>query len=264
MKKHSRLRPALRVVALLGSALLSTAASAQSTDAEARAILKAMSDYIGSLGAIETNVDTSLEIVTPEMEKIAFTATSVLKMVRPNQVRLERSGGYSNIEFLFDGSALTVRDRDGKRYAQVPVKGNTDELVNAIHDQLGLAVPGADLLLRDSYSVLVADVLEAKVIGQGMVGGQMCDHVAFRNLDTDWQLWIRQGPDKAPCKMVITSKTVGMAPQYVTHVRSWTANPRFPAGTFAFKPAADERRLDLGQMSGIDEVPSPATQKAPK
>ncbi len=268
MPTTSRLRAGLKAI-MLGTALLASAAQAQSgaaqaNDAQARALLKAMSDYIGSLGAIETSVDTSLEIVTPDMEKLAFTSSSLLRMVRPNQVRLERSGGYANVEFLFNGTAFTVRDRDGNLYAQVPLKGNTDELIAALHDQLGLAVPGADLLLRDSYSLLVADVLEAKLIGQGVVAGQMCDHVAFRNFDTDWQLWIRQGAEKAPCKMIITTKTVGMAPQYTTHVRSWKGNPKFPAGTFDFKAAPGERRIEIGQISGVDEVPSPATGKAPQ
>jgi hypothetical protein len=252
----TRYRAGLRA-ALLAVAVLS-AGSAQADDSRARGLLKAMSDYIGSLGSIDTTVDTSLEVVTPEMEKIAFTSTSILKLQRPDKVRLERTGGYVVADFIFDGQTFTVRDRSGNVYAQVPLKGTTDELVDAIHNQLGLAVPAADLLIRDSYSVLVADVLEAKFIGQGVVGGQMCDHVAFRNFDTDWQLWVRQGPEKIPCKMIITSKTVGMAPQYTTHVRRWTSNPKIAAGTFAFKPAAGEQRIDLGQLDGVDEVPPAA------
>lgn len=243
--------------ALLAAALMS-AGTAQADDAKARAVLKAMSDYIGSLGAIETTVDTSLEVVTPEMEKVAFTSTSTLKLNRPGQVRLERKGGYADVEFLFDGKMMTIRDRSDNVYAQVPATGTVNDLVVGFEEQFGLAVPGADLLLTDSYNVLIAGVLEAKMIGQGVVGGHMCDHVAFRNFDTDWQLWVRQGPEKIPCKMIITSKTVGMAPQYTTHVRSWTSNPKFGPGTFAFKPAAGEQRIDAGQLSGIDEVPPPS------
>lgn len=244
--------------AVLAAAAMMSASTAQADDAQARALLKAMSDYIGSLGSIDTTVDTALEVVTPEMEKIAFTSTSHLRMQRPDKVRLERKGGYVVVDFIFDGQAFTVRDRNDNVYAQVPLKGTTDELVDAIHNQLGMAVPGADLLLKDSYSLLVADVLEAKFIGQGVVGGHMCDHVAFRNFDTDWQLWVRQGPEKIPCKMTITSKTVGMAPQYTTHVRSWTSSPKFAPGTFAFKPGAGEQRIDLGQLDGVDEVPPAA------
>jgi hypothetical protein len=244
--------------ALLLAAALVSAGSARADDAQARAVLKSMSDYIGALGAIETTVDTSLEVVTPEMEKIAFTSTSTLRLNRPGQVRLERKGGFADVEFLFDGKMMTIRDRGDNLYAQVPATGTVNDLVVGFEEQFGLAVPGADLLLTNSYDVLIAGVLEAKMIGQGVVGGHLCDHVAFRNFDTDWQLWVRQGPEKIPCKMIITSKTVGMAPQYTTHVRSWTSNPKFAPGAFAFKPAAGERKVEVGALSGIDEVPPPS------
>jgi len=155
---------------------------------------------------------------------------------------------------------MIIRNKAANRFAQMPAQGGIDALIEALHQQAGLAVPAADLLLRDSYAVLVDDVIEAKVIGEGVVGGQVCDHLAFRNFETDWQIWIRQGPEKAPCKMVITSKTVGMAPQYTMHVRSWATPAGFPADTFAFRPAAGETRVEPNQLGGIDEIPPPSTE----
>ncbi len=38
-----------------------------------------------------------------------------------------------------------------------------------------------------------ADVLEAKHMGHGVIDGVECDHLAFRNFDTDWQLWVEVG-----------------------------------------------------------------------
>jgi hypothetical protein len=222
---------------VLGGAMLG-ATSAYATDAEARAMLKAMSDYVGGLSSVETEVDTDLEVVTPDMEKISFASSSKLQMGRPNQVHLQRMGSFANIDLLFNGKQLTIRDRNNNVFGQIAATGTTEDLINMLNNEVGIAVPGADLLLRDSYSVLVADVLEAKVIGKGVIGGQVCDHIAFRNFDTDWQLWIRTGPEKAPCKMIITSKIVGMAPQYTVNVRSWKGNVKFAPGTFDFVPAA--------------------------
>jgi hypothetical protein len=243
---------------LVAAGLVLAPASAHATDAQARALVKAMSDHVGSLRTLEADVDTMIEVVTPNMEKLGFASSARMRLARPGQLSFERTGGYADVQFLFDGSTLTVRDRAGNRYAQAPVRGSNDELVKAVHDELGLVVPGADLLLTDSYSVLIADVLEARVIGEAVIGGQRCDHLAFRNFDTDWQLWIRQGPEKIPCKIVITSKTVGMAPQYTAQIRAWRSNPAFPAGTFRFQPARGETRIELNQMSGIDELPPQA------
>jgi hypothetical protein len=77
----------------------------------------------------------------------------------------------------------------------------------------GAALPGADLLLSNAYDVLMADVQEAKYIGRGVIDGVECEHLAFRNFDTDWQLWVEAGDSPIPRKMVITSKTLNSAPQ---------------------------------------------------
>ena len=45
--------------------------------------------------------------------------------------------------------------------------------------------------------------------------------LAFRNADTDWQLWVEVGDRPIPRKMVITSKTINSAPQYTLRVKKW-------------------------------------------
>jgi len=60
----------------------------------------------------------------------------------------------------------------------------------------------------------MADVIESANIGKGVIDGIECDHLAFRNIDTDWQIWIEAGARPIPRKYVITSKAVAGAPQY--------------------------------------------------
>ena len=47
---------------------------------------------------------------------------------------------------------------------------NVDQLRGALREG-GAAMPGADLLLTNSYEALVADVQEAKYMGRGMIDG---------------------------------------------------------------------------------------------
>ena len=65
-------------------------------------------------------------------------------------------------------------------------------------------------------------------MGRGVIDGIECEHLAFRNVDTDWQLWVEVGDPPIPRKMVITSKTTNSAPQYTLRVKSGrpAANPR--------------------------------------
>ena len=45
--------------------------------------------------------------------------------------------------------------------------GTVDQLIGALRSGHGVALPGADLLLSNSYEVLIADVLESKYMGVG-------------------------------------------------------------------------------------------------
>ena len=54
-------------------ALFTFVQTAFAEDNEARSILKAMSDYVSSHKTIEVTFDSSIEIITPELEKIQFT-----------------------------------------------------------------------------------------------------------------------------------------------------------------------------------------------
>ena len=86
--------------------------------------------------------------------------------------------------------------------------------------------PGADLLLTNVFNVMMADVVEAAVIGKGVIDGVECDHLAFRNVETDWQIWIEAGAKPIPRKYVITSKGIGEAPQYTLRIKEWKTDVR--------------------------------------
>lgn len=119
-------------------------------------------------------------------------------------------------------------------------------------------MPGTDLLLSNSFDVLTSDVIEGHHIGQGVIDGVECEHLAFRGHDTDWQIWIQTGPQPIPRKYVITSKTVAGAPQYTLRIKDWKTDAIAAADIFSFKPpeGATKVGLDSDVMIEFDEVPA--------
>jgi hypothetical protein len=118
-------------------------------------------------------------------------------------------------------------------------------------------MPGTDLLLSNSYDELMANVIDVKHIGTGIVDGVECEHLAFRGVDSDWQIWIETGARPVPRKYVITSKTLAGAPQYTLRIKDWKTDPIVDADAFAFKPPADATKvsLDSNVMLEFDELP---------
>lgn len=225
-------------------------------DGAAQSILKTMADYIGRQENLSLKYDADVEVVTPAVEKIQFSASGDLTMSRPNKFRVSRTGGYADVELISDGSNVTVYDRGGNRFAQVPAAGTFDEVVDRLRTEAPVELPGADLLLSKPYDELMAGVLEAKHIGRGVVEGVECEHLAFRNLDTDWQIWIEVGDRPVPRKYVITSKAVGAAPQYTLRLREWKTDVSPTSDVFAFKPLEGSTGVAITLLKEIDEIPA--------
>ncbi len=241
--------------ALLAAALMLAAPGALAQAKDSKAVLKAMSDYVGRQQTIELSFDSDIEVITPQMEKIQFTNSGGALLSRPNQLRAQRVGGYADVAMVFDGKTVSIVARHLDGYAQFAAPGSVDQLFEALRAGHGISLPFADLLLSNSYETLVAGVMEAKHIGRGVIAGRECEHLAFRNFDTDWQLWVDVGDKPIPRKMVITSKTLNSAPQYTLRVKSWNTDIKPATDAFVFVPPANAKRLDPLALDGLDELP---------
>ena len=222
---------------------------------DANAILKAMSDYVTSQKSITAAFNTDIEVVTPELQKIQFASSGELQLIRPDKLHVSRTGGYTNVELFYDGKTFAVEDKKENAYAQGEAPGSINQLVDKLRDELGVNMPGADLLLSDPYAVLSADVMEAKHIGRGVINGVECEHLAFRNLDTDWQMWVEVRAKPIPRKFVITTKAVTSGPQYTLLITDWKTDAPIAADAFALHAPAGAKKVAFKDLSDIDEVP---------
>lgn len=245
---------------MLVAILVTLPTRAHAQDGEAKSLLKAMSDYVSSQKTVELTFDSDIEVITPQLEKIQFTNSGEVLLSRPDKLRAHRVGGYADVALFFDAKTVSVYGKHINGYAQFDAPGNVDQLIEALRHGHGVALPGADLLLSNSYDVLTADVKEAKYIGRGVIDGVQCEHLAFRNFDTDWQLWVEVGKSPIPRKMVITSKTLNSAPQYTLRVKSWKTGVEPGRDAFAFTPPAGAEKLSPDALIELDELPQGAQE----
>ena len=250
--------PAAFAFGLAGAGMLMSISShaAMAENGDAQVILKAMSDYVSRARDLSVTYDADVEVVTPSVEKIQFSASGSVTMSRPNKFRMTRTGGYADVELVSDGSTVTVLDRDGNRFAQISAAATFDEVVDRLRTEASVELSGADLLLSKPYDALMAGVLESKHVGRGVVEGVECEHLAFRNMDTDWQIWIEVGDRPVPRKYVITSKAVGAAPQYTLRLRDWKTEINPASDAFVFKPPEGSHGVAITVLSNIDEIPA--------
>jgi hypothetical protein len=258
MKIKQAMNRLIRGLISAASVIAFTAVVGQSARAEeASKLFKAMTDYTAAQKFISATFDSDIEVVTPELEKIQFTSSGKLQLSRPDKLRISRTGGYADVQLVYDGKTVSIYGNNAKAYVQADLAGTVDQLVDLMQAKSGAAMPGMDLLLTNAYDELMSNVVLATHVGQGVIDGVECEHLAFRGIDTDWQIWIESGARPVPRKYVITSKTLAGAPQYTLRIKDWKTDAVGDADTFVFKPPADATKVDLESavMAEFDELP---------
>ena len=213
--------------------------------AEAKKMLKAMSDFLAAQKTLSVGFDTVFEVVTPTDQKLGLASSGTVSLSRPDKIRVARSGGFADFEILYDGKALTFLGKNANLYTQIAAPGTVDQLIDTLQDKYNRPLPGADLLMTNSYDELMQDVYDSKDLGSGVVNGVECDTLAFRKNDVDWQIWIAQGERPFPCRFVITSKLDSGDPQYSIQFRDWKFGNDVAADDFAFKNASNAKQVDV-------------------
>jgi hypothetical protein len=159
---------------------------------------------------------------------------------------------------VFDGKTFTILGKDANTYVQAEVPGTIDQMVDVIREEHHRSIPGADLLLSNVYDELTRDVVEVLDLGSGVIGGKECDHLAFRTKELDYQIWIAQGDRPYPCRYVITTTKVDMAPQYTLNITDWKTGDEVAADDFSFKAPDGATKLDpkeLKAITGLSDMP---------
>jgi hypothetical protein len=242
-------------VALSLMVMFGTSMSVSADEADAKRLLKAMSDYMAAQKAISFEYDATLEVVTEDEQKLALASSGTVTLNRPDKIRATRSGGFADVETFFDGKTLTLLGKNLNIYAQQNVPGTVDHLIDELRIKYNRPLPAADLLLSDSYDALMLDVADVKDLGSGVIGGVECDYLAFREEEVDWQIWIAQGERPYPCRYVITSKFMVGGPEYTIQIRDWKTGDKVEATDFSFKNPTDARKVDLKNLEGTDALP---------
>lgn len=227
--------------------------SEDSINPDADQILRSMSTYLAETEAFTVNADIDFEIVTQNGQKLQLSSFATLMLQRPNQFYIRRQGVSADAEFILDGETLTIHSKRKNVYAQLDSSGTIDDAIRLFESETGVPAPGADLLFADVYNILSSGVESSAYLGTTYINGIECHHLAFREEEVDWQIWIQVSDTPLPMKYVITSKWVTGAPQYEIRFRDWDTNPQIDEQVFIFSPPEGATRLETIPVNELNE-----------
>ena len=220
-------------------------ANGQQITGEARAIVDRMSNYMKGLQAYTIKAHGTRDEVLDYGFKLQHNESASLQVQRPNKMRAEVSGDIRNRVFVYDGASITIHSPDDNAYASAPSTDNLGTLIGDLLDQ-GVELPLIDVLYQATAGTLMENVRTGSLVGDSDVEGVLCDQLAFRQADADWQLWVEKGDRPLPRKIVITTRHEVGDPQF-SAVMTWNTNPRFNAGNFSFVPPKDAQKIPFVQ-----------------
>lgn len=230
--------------ALAGFALAAQAQPA-GISPEAQRLLKASTDFLASQKQFSADTRNTLEVVLKSGQKIEFNHVIRMSAQRPNKLRSERTGDLVDQVFVYDGKSLTLHNPQDKVYAQVAAPDTLEGMLEFARTKLDIVAPAGDLLNKNAYAILMDGVTDGFVVGKAVIEGVRCDHLAFRAPHVDLQVWIQEGAQPLPRRLVITTRDLPNAPQFAVTVTKWNLKPNFGPQTFAFTPPAGAKRVDF-------------------
>jgi hypothetical protein len=214
--------------------------------------LKAMSTYLMSLQTIEIRSEGSLDVVTGENQRIQMDGVTNYKVRRPGFV-IDYVSDIKTRRFIYDGKNFTVYSPKLGFYATVPAPATNREVLNTLYDKFGIALPLEDLFRwADPDGVRQQALKSAYLVGTTTLDGFATNHYAFREDDVDWEVWIQQGDQPLPRKLVIVDRTDASNPTFISRL-SWKVNPTFADSDFTFVPDKDAKRIQLATYKGSGE-----------
>lgn len=220
---------------------------------EAIAALKEMSDYLMTAQTLAITSQGSLDAVTNNGQRIQMDGVTHYKVRRPGFV-IDYQSNIKNRRFIYDGKTFTVYSPTLGFYASAPAPATNREVLETIYEKFGIALPLEDLFRwgDGSQAARLQALQSAYEVGTATIDGVQTDHYAFREAETDWEVWIQQGDQPVPRKLVIVDRNDPAKPTFIARL-NWTMNPAFTDADFAFVPDANAKRIQLATYKGMGE-----------
>lgn len=215
---------------------------------EAIAALEKMGGYLRTLSTFAVNGVGSTEEALTTGQTIDYPGSVDLLAVRPNRLRANVYSTRKRREYFYDGKTFTVFAPRQGYYAAIEAPPTIKELLDKASERLGLVLPLADLFELGTDPSLTARITTAFFVSTDVVGGEVCNHFAFRQPGVDWQLWIRDGAQPLPCKWVITGTDDPNELDYEMEF-TWDLAPTVPKDAFTFVPPEGADKIALASIN---------------
>jgi len=210
------------------------AAAVTESQAQARAILMRMADFLAGAQRFSVSVRAGYDAVQQSGQKIEFGEMRKVTLSRPDRLRVEgeRSDGTKTLT-VFNGKEIVLIDAASNVYATAPQPGGVDDTIVHFVRDLGMRLPLAVLLVSQLPTELKDRVRSVDYVEKTNIYGATSHHLAARTDTVDFQIWVADGDAPLPQRVVITYKKAKGEPQFWAQFSDWNLAPAIADSTFS-------------------------------
>ena len=213
-------------------------------DADARAILTKMADVLSQAPGFSVTVRSSYDSIQEDGQHIEFGERRNILLQRPDRLRVdvERSDGDQGL-VIFNGQTITVFKAEDNVYAQVEKTGSVDNAIVHLVRNLQTPFPLARMFLTTLSRDMPKWIESVSYVEENTLTTPPTDHLAGRAADVDFQIWVAQGKQPLPQRIVLTYRNEPGQPQFRADFIGWTLSPANDATRFVFTPSEGAERI---------------------
>jgi hypothetical protein len=223
-------------------------------------ILQQACDLLKSAKQFSFKAEVTDDRVYTGGKKLQFAFDLEAFVQRPDKLRINATGDRVNKEFFLNGKTLTLYDKPHNVYASLEVPEGIDAALAKANKEYGLRVALADLTSENAYALATKGTKNALYVGEGVVRGIKCHHLAFDREKIQWQVWIETGEKPLIRKLLITQKKLAAEPQWTAYFADWNFAPQLSDNLFVFTPPEGAKQI---KFMALKEITAPHQKKAP-
>ena len=212
---------------------------------KASEILTRSTDFIAAAPTFALVGDAGNEELQQDGQLLEFGTHFTLTIQRPSQanLRIDTRDG-ANATLILDGEAISIYSVKDNMYVYDTTRqpGDINTSLDFLAAQFGVPRQLGFFLSKDLTASL-SRVKSGYYVGESIIDGVLCDHLALRNEKLDVQVWIEKGNEPAPRRIEITHKELQGQPSVWVQFTEWDFSPELSERIFTHSPPQDAERV---------------------
>jgi hypothetical protein len=215
---------------------------------EAKELINKMGTFLNMANQFRFHAEVMFDDHLPSGQKIQFAAAEDVSVRKPDRIYVDYQSDLGSKRFWYNGKSMTLFSPAHNSYSTIDAPPKIESAMDLLIKDYGFTVPLGDFLFSHPHDTLMKNVLAGIYVGPGDVNGVDCQHLAFVEKYIDWQIWIEDGNEPIPRKVVITYKTMPNSPQYIAILSDWNFKKSFPDSLFSADLPKDAKHIDFMKL----------------